>query len=153
MCAGEASPSNVTWEGSASEHPVYPELTSAPLTHPMIDGNSRLTEIHVTIWWQVQIDNRSHYSHGTPTQVWTDMDYILSVECEKRLLFSEAGLAGFPAPVEYRTRNYTHALYVPGMLQVNNKTAKGRPLRRLAVTHEPPRRPPTDPWHIVTEDC
>lgn len=132
---------------------AFPKLTSKPLRDPLFEQQSdRLTGIHVTIWWQVLTDAKNGWNHHNPAKVWTDLNRELSLECEKRLILSERPGAGWTDPITYQTRKFTYHMYVPGMLQVNDKTQTGRPLRRLAVTHDAPDKAAADEWRLVTAE-
>jgi len=138
------------WWADETTPTTYPQLTSEPLEDPLFQQSDRLRGIHATIWWQVLIDAKSGRNHDTPVKVWTDLNEELSVECEKRLILSERAGSGFTDPITYRTRKFTYHMYVPGMLQVNDETQTGRPLRRLAVSHDAPDRAAAGEWRLVT---
>jgi len=145
-----AGDSEITrWWVDEATPTTYPILTSQPLEDPLFEQSDRLRGIHETIWWQVLIDTKSATNHHTPVKVWTDLNYELSVECEKRLILSERAGSGFTDPITYKTRKFTYHMYVPGMLQANDNTQTGRSLRRLAVTHDRSEGAAAGEWRLV----
>jgi hypothetical protein len=130
---------------------AYPALITPALTSQLFENSERVRGVTNTIWWQVLVDQKQKKSRGGNAQEWVDLDYTLSVECEKRLMLFEEDNTTLPEPVVYRTRNYEYNIFVPGLMQVNKNTNKRRPVRRLAVTHDSEPVEPGKDWAVVAD--
>jgi hypothetical protein len=115
----------------------------------MFENSDRLKRVSDSIWWQVLIEDKYARNRGGVALKWVDLDHTLAMECEKRLMQFEQDSSTRLDAITYCFRNKNYDLIIPGMMQINKKTQRKRPLRRIAVTHDAGGAQAPDAWEVV----